>query len=125
MLGRGTDRSTLSPGSSHTLRRARFVLPRVRLQMFVDESYRHATLADRGGDAFDRAQPHIPTGEYTGKTRFEEVRIAAVRPASVLYHVVTREDIPSRIACDLRRQPPGLRVGPDEDEKATTVASGR
>jgi len=63
MVGRDADRSTSGPGNTHTLHRARWVLPRVLLQIFVDECDRHAALTDRGGNALDRAQPHIPTGE--------------------------------------------------------------
>ena len=97
------------------------MLPRVLLQILVDESDRHAALTDRGGYALDRAQPRIPTGENTRDTRFEEVGIAAERPASGLHHVVTGKYIPSFIACDVCRQPSGLCVGSNENEKATTV----
>jgi hypothetical protein len=68
------------------------VLLRVPGKEFVDESDRHAAFTDRGSDAFDWAQPHIPTGESTGNTCLEEVGIAAERPTSDLYHVVSGED---------------------------------
>ena len=64
-----------------------------------------------------------PQAKNTGDTRFEEVGIAAVRPAPGLHHVVTGQDISACIACDVRRQPPGLCVGSDEDEKAAAVVS--
>ena len=119
------DRSNFGTGNTHALHRARRVLARVLLQVFVDESDRHAALADRGGNAFDRAQPHIPAGENTGDTRFEEVGIEAAWPAPGLHHVVTGQDISACIACDVRRQPTGLRVGSNEDEKAAAIVSLR
>src|SRR2546423_14887486 len=94
------------------------MLWRVLLQVLVDESDRHAALTDRGSNALYRAQPHIATGESAGSTRFEEERIAVMRPAPGLDHIVTGQDISSIITRDVRRQPPGLRIGANEDEKA-------
>src|SRR5437016_5421932 len=102
-----------APALKHVLPFAS-MLPRVLLQILVDESDRHAALTDRGGNAFHRAQPHIATGENSGSTRFEQVGIAVVRPAPSLHHVVTGQDISSIITSDVRRQPPGLRVGANE-----------
>src|SRR5260221_2870375 len=99
-------------------------LPRVLLQIFMDESDCHAALSDRRGNSLDRTQPHVPTGENTGDTRFEEVGIAAPRPAARFHHIVTGQQIASRIACDVHRQPTGLCVGADENEEATAVLSG-
>src|SRR5689334_2704413 len=99
------------------------MLLRILLQILVNESDRHTALPDRGGDAFDRAQPHIATREDTGDTRFEQIRIAAVRPAPGLHHVITGQDVSACVACDVRWQPPGLRVRTNEDEKAAAVVS--
>src|SRR4030095_7605892 len=88
------------------------------LQILVNESDRHAALTDGRSNAFDRAQPHISTGEHTGDTRFEQVWIAAVRPAPGLHYVVTGKDIPSFIARDVCGQPSGLCVGTNENEQA-------
>src|SRR6185437_931012 len=48
------------------------------LQILVNESDCHAALANRGGDALYRAEPHIPTGKDTRYARFKEVRVAAM-----------------------------------------------
>src|SRR5206468_4447876 len=93
------------------------------LQILVDEGDRHAALADRGSNAFDRAQPHVPTGEHTGDARFEKVGIAAVRPTPGLHDVVTGKNVAAVIARDVGREPFRLCVGADENEEAATVAS--
>src|SRR6476620_426435 len=95
----------------------------VLLQILVDESDRHAALPDRGSDTLYRAQPHIPARENPGDARFEKVGIAAVRPASGFYYIVTGEDIATGIARDVRWRPPGLRIGSDEDEQAAALVS--
>ena len=43
-------------------------LPRILLQILVDESDCHAALTDCGRNAFHLAQPHIATGENPGST---------------------------------------------------------
>src|SRR5580765_7073057 len=79
------------------------VLLRGLLQILVDESDCHASFTNSGSNAFDRAQPNIPAGKNTGHTRFEEVGIAAERPAPGLHHVITSQNISACIACDLLR----------------------
>ena len=90
-------------------------------QILVDEGDRHAAFADRGGNALDRARPHVAAREDAGDARFEQVRIAIVRPAPGFHRIVSGQDIAARIARDLGWQPIGLRVGSDEDEKAAAV----
>jgi len=97
--------------------------PCVVLQILVDESDRHAALPDRGRNTFYQAQPHVPTRENTGNTRFKKVGVAAMRPVPGLHHIVTGQNISVGIACDVRWQPPGLRVGSNEDVKAAAVMS--
>src|SRR5688572_15085678 len=87
----------------------------------MDESNRHAALADRRGNPLHRAQSHIATRENSGGARFEQVRITVVRPASSLHHVVTGQDIAVIVSSDVRRKPPGFRIRADEDKKATAV----
>ena len=46
--------------------RSRPCLPallRILLQILVDENNRHPALADRGGDALERVQLHVPAGK--------------------------------------------------------------
>src|SRR5205809_4093294 len=93
------------------------------LQILVDESDRHAALADRGSNAFDRAQPHVSAREHTGDTRFEKVGIAAVRPAPGLHYVITGKYVAALVARDVWRQPSRLCVGANENEEAPTGLS--
>src|SRR4029078_9019924 len=71
------------------LLRANLKLSRIVLQIFVREGNRHAALAARPSDAPHPTLPHAAAGEHTGNTRFEEIGIPAMRPASRLDDVVT------------------------------------
>src|SRR5262249_54938406 len=94
---------------------------RIVLQILMDKGDRHAALPHRRGNTFDRTQAHIAAGEHTGHGRLEQVRIAVVRPAAALECIVTGEDIAARIPGDWRWNPPGVRVGSDEDEQAAAI----
>ena len=45
-------------------------------QVLVDEGDRHAALADRGGDALDRAEAHVAAGEDARDAGLEQVGVA-------------------------------------------------
>ena len=57
------------------------------LQVLVDEGDRHAPLADRGGDALHRREPHVAAGEDARDARLEQVRVAFQRPPPCCAHV--------------------------------------
>ena len=90
-------------------------------QVLVHEGDRHAALADRRGDALDRAEAHVAAGEDAGHARLQQVGIAVVRPAPALGDVGAGQHVAARVARDLRRQPAGVGVGADEDEQAAAL----
>ena len=50
------------------------------LEVLVHEGDRHAALADRGGDALDRAEAHVAAREDARDARLEQVRVAVELP---------------------------------------------
>ena len=64
-----------------------------------------------------RTSPHA---EHPARS-FRADRDRGLRPAPGLHRVVAGLDIAAGIARDLGRQPPGLGVGSNEDEKAAAV----
>ena len=51
------------------------------LQELVDEGDGHAALADRGGDALDRAEADVAAREDARNARLQQIRVAIERPA--------------------------------------------
>src|SRR5436309_5578844 len=87
-------------------------------EILVYEGDRHAPLADRRGDAFDRAEAHVAAREDPGHARLQEVRVPVLPPTPARAQVGSREHVAAPVNSDLRGQPAGLRVGADEDEQA-------
>ena len=84
-------------------------------EVLMHEGDRHAALADGGGDALDRAEPHVAAGEDAGHARLEQVRVAVERPAPAGAHVRAGEHVAVVVERDLGREPRRLRVRADED----------
>ena len=53
-----------------------------RRQVLVDQRDRHRALADRAGDALDRARAHVAGDEHARHARLQQVRVALERPAA-------------------------------------------
>ena len=63
---------------------SRGVKPReraARLEVVVHEPHGHRALADRGGDALDRAAAHVARGEHAGQAGLEQRRLGALLAA--------------------------------------------
>jgi len=77
----------------------------------------HAAVADRRGDALDRAGADVAAGEDPGHARLEQVRVALERPAARRAHVGAREDVAALVQRDSVGKPAGVGVCADEDEE--------
>ena len=67
-------------------------------QILVDEGNRHTSLTHRGSDAFDGAQPNVPTRVNAGNACFEEIGIAGICPLSSLDHIRSGKNISAGIS---------------------------
>ena len=86
----------------------------------MDELNGHGSLADAGGDALDRAVPHISGGEDTGDAGLQEVRLAVKRPTlwrlSLAQQVGAAEHEALLVALHHVLQPTRMRLRANEDE---------
>src|SRR4051794_29472286 len=89
-------------------------------EVLVDQGDRHRPLADRAGDALDRACAHVAGDEHAGHGGLEHVRIALEREARGL-GVRSREDEAALVAADDALEPVRARRGPDEHEHRVDV----
>src|SRR5437762_3377882 len=110
---RGRTRSSLTPS-----RLAAFVPCFGLLEVLVDEGDGHAAFADGRSDAFYGRGADVAAREDAGNARLEEVRVAVEFPASGGGRVGACEYVAVAIDGDLRRQPRGLGIRPDEDEQS-------
>src|SRR4051812_21555313 len=86
-------------------------------QVLGSERDCHASLADGGGDALDRAGPDVPGGEDAFNAGLEQIRVAIEVPAPGGADVGAGQHVAVAIERDLRRKPAGLGVRPDEEEE--------
>src|SRR5215813_10358871 len=92
-------------------------------KMGVYELNGDRSLADTGGDPFDRSVPDVAHGKNTGNTGFEQERITlespAIRAFALPHQVRPREDKPAVVALDEPVEP--IRTGRRADEHEQTI----
>src|SRR6476469_5848004 len=84
---------------------------------------RHSALTDGCRYALHRSGADITHREDPGSAGFEGERLAIGLPLSRLRGIGSRQDEAVRVERDLRREPVGSRLGADENEKHSRIAS--
>ena len=92
-------------------------------EILMNEGDRDAALADGGGDALDRAEANVATGEHARHAGLDQIGVAAFLPATRFDHIAAGENIAARVARDFGRQPSGFGVGADEHEQPPRLFS--
>src|SRR6185295_16188743 len=93
------------------------------LEVAMHVGDRRAALTDGCRDALDRSGADITHREDPGSAGFEGERLAIGRPLSRLRGIGSRQDEAVLVERYLRREPVGSRLGADENEKHSCIAS--
>ena len=79
---------------------------------------------DRRGDTLHGTVADVAGGEHAWHARLKEKRAAIERRCATLRGIGPREDESMLIPFDVRREPFGVRLGPDQEEERVRLDRG-
>src|SRR5215831_13558722 len=91
-------------------------------EVFADETDGNGALADGRGDPLDRAGSHVAGREYPGQAGLQQVGVPGqlvpgAAPASLLAQIRAGDGEAVTVQLDRLGEPPGVRLGADENQK--------